>query len=229
MNIIEVEKGLAMYLAQYTGLTKDFSSYPKQISFIDYFIQLKEEIMEKFNVSFQIFNSKFIISADQLKFILHHVYSTFSLGSNISKQYGVEFLLYFSYERQIKKAIEKAGIKIPIDVKEISFGEILFGEPENLKQAIKFLENKIKINQHSQFKYLEPKEWEIFMRTYEISIDHVINILRGNNHTLKGKIKSLDDLKEYISSDSIRNAITDAYNIGLVKLFLENFKRNKKI
>lgn len=229
MKIFEVEKGLAIYLAQYTGLAKDFSSSLINISFIDHFIQLKEEIMEKFNISFQMFNSKFIISEDQLKFILHHVYSTFSLESNISKQYGVEFLLYLSQERQISKAIEKVGIKIPNGLNEVSFGEILFGEPDNLKQAIKFLESKININQHSQFKYLEPNEWETFMETYEISIDHITNILRGNNHSLKGKIKSLDDLKELISSDLIRKAITDAYNTGMVKLFLENFKRIEKI
>ena len=226
MKIIEVEKGLAMYLAQYSGLAKDYSLIFNQISIINQFIQLKEEIIEKFNISFQTFNSKFIISEDQFKFILHHVYSTFSLESNISKQYGVEFLLYLSNERQITKAIDKVGIKIPIDLNEISFGEILFGEPDDLKQAITFLENKIGISKHSQFKYLEPKEWQTFMETYQISIDHVINILRGNNHTIKGKTKSLDDLKEIISSDTIRKAITDAYNTGMVKLFLENFKRN---
>ena len=38
----------------------------------------------------------------------------------------------------------------------------------------------------------------------------------------------LDDLKEIISLDSIRKAITDAYNTGMVKLFLENFKRNEE-
>ena len=89
MKIIEVEKGLAMYLAQYSGLAKEYLLNFNQISIINQFIQLKEEIMEKFNISFQTFNSKFIISEDQFKFILHHVYSTFSLESNISKQYGI--------------------------------------------------------------------------------------------------------------------------------------------
>ena len=228
MKIIEVEKGLAMYLVQYTGMVKEYST-TDQNSLINYFIQLKEEIMEKFNVSFQIFNSKYVISKDQLKLVLHQVYSSFSQKSNISKQFGVEFLLYLSQERQITKAIEKVGIKISIDVNEISFGEILFGEPDNLKLSIKFLENKINISKHSQFKYLESNEWQNFMETYEISIDHITNILRGNNHSLKGKIKSLDHLKELISSDSIRKAITDAYNIGMVNLFLENFKRNEII
>ncbi|MHA1474341.1 MAG: KEOPS complex subunit Cgi121 [Promethearchaeota archaeon] len=229
MNLIEVEEGLAMYLAQYKGLAKDFSSNLKQISFIDQFIQLKEEIMNQFNISFQMFNSKFIISEDQLKFILHHVYSTFSLKSNISKQFGVEFLLYLSHERQITKAIEKVGVKNPNEKNEISYGEILFGEPEKLEQAIKFLDDKMDISKHSQFKYLEPNEWKFFMKTYQISIDQVSNILRGNNHTLKGNINSLDDLKELCSLDSIRKAITDAYNTGMVKLFLENFKKNKGI
>jgi len=227
MDIIKVEKGLAMYLAQYTGLAKDFSSTLKPISFIVQFIQLKEEIMEKFNVSFQMFNSNFVISKDQLKYILHHVHSTFSLESNISKQFGVEFLLYLSHERQITKAIEKVGVKNPNEKNEISYGEILFGDPEKLEQAIKFLDDKINICKHSQFKFLEPNEWEFFMKTYHISIDQVSNILRGNNHTLIGKINSLDDFKELISSDSVREAITDAYNTGMVKLFLENFKKNE--
>lgn len=226
MEIVEVEKGLAMYLAQYTGYVKDIPLQPKQISYLNQFIQLKREIMEKFNNSFQMFNSKFIISEDQLKFILHHVYSTFSLGSNISKQYGVEFLLYLSHERQITKAIEKVGVKISKGMDEISYGEILFGELDDLKQAIQYLENKTGISKHSQFIYLEPNEWETFMETYEISIDQITNILRGNNNPIKGKINSLEDLKKITTLDSIRKAITDAYNTGMIKLFLENFKRN---
>ena len=228
MDIIKVEKGLAMYLAHYTGFVDESQSKPKESSYMNQLIQLKREIMKKFNVSFQMFNSKFVISENQLKYILHHVYSTFSLKSNISKHNEVEFLLYLSHERQITKAIEKVGVKNPNEKNEISYAEILFGEPEKLKQAIKFLDDKIGICKHSQFKYLEPNDWEIFMETYQISIDQVSNILRGNNHTLKGKINSLDDLKERISLDSIREAITDAYNTGMVKLFLENFKRNER-
>ena len=229
MKIIEVEDRLAMYLAQYTGYVDEGASKPKESSYMYQLIQLKREIKKKFNVSFQMFNSKFAISENQIKFILHHVYSTFSLKSNISKHYDVEFLLYLSHERQITKAIEKVGVKNPNEKNEISYGEILFGEPEKLEQAIKFLDDKIDICKHSQFKYLEPNEWEFFMKTYQISIDQVSNILRGNNYTLKGKINSLDDLKDSTSSDLIREAITDAYNTGMVKLFLENFKKNKRI
>ena len=229
MNIIKVEKGLAMYLAQYTGIVNEIPLQNEQPSYMYQLIQLKRDIRKKFNISFQMFSSKFVISEDQLKFILHHVYSTFSLKSNISKHYDVEFLLYLSHERQITKAIEKVGVKNPNEKNEISYGEILFGEPEKLEQAIKFLDDKIDICKHSQFKYLEPNEWEFFMKTYQISIDQVSNILRGNNYTLKGKINSLDDLKDSTSSDLIREAITDAYNTGMVKLFLENFKKNKII
>ncbi len=229
MNIIKVEKGLAMYLAHYTGFVDESQSKPKESSYMNQLIQLKREIKKKFNISFQMFNSKFVISEDQLKFILHHVHSTFSLESNISKHYDVEFLLYLSQERQITKAIEKVGVKNPNRKNEISYGEILFGEPEKLKQAIKFLDNEIDLGKHSQFKYLEPNEWETFMETYEISIDQITNILRGNNTPIKGKINSLDDLKEFVSSQSIRETITDAFNTGMVKLFLENFKRNEKI
>ncbi|QEE14457.1 KEOPS complex subunit Cgi121 [Promethearchaeum syntrophicum] len=226
MNIIEVEKGVAMSLAQYIGTVKDNPKHLKPTSYLDQFILLKQEIMEKFNISFQMFNSQFVISKDQLKFILHHVHSTFSLGSNISKQYGVEFLLYLSHEKQITKAIDKVGVKSPKEKKEISYGEILFGEPDDLQQAINFLETQTTNGKHAQFKYLEPNEWEPFMKTFEISITQITNILQGNNEPVKGKINSLDDLKREISSDSILKAITDAYNTGMVKLFLENFKRN---
>ncbi len=227
--MIHVEKGLAMHLIQFEGMIKDFLPENKPISLIDYFIQIKEEIWEKFNISFQIVNPKYLISEDQLKLILHHVYSSFSLKTNISKQYGVEFLLYLSQERQITKAIEKVGIKSPNelnDMNEILICEILFGEPEKLKHAIKFLENKISISKHSQFKYLEINEWDKFMETYHISLDHVVNILRGYNTKIKDQFKSIDELKEAISPELIRKAITDAFNIGMVKLYLDNFKRN---
>jgi len=227
--MIQVEKGLAMHLVQFEGMVKDFLPKNKHISLIDYFIQLKEEIWDKFNIAFQIVNPKYLISEDQLKLILHHVYFSFSSKTNISKQYGVEFLLYLSHERQITKAIEKVGIKNPNDLKDmnkIEICEILFGEPEKLKQAIKFLENKISISKHSQFKYLEINEWETFMETYQISIDHVVYILRGYNTKIKNEIKSLDELKSMISSELIRKAIADAFNIGMVKLYLDNFKRN---
>ena len=229
MNIIKVEKGLAMYLAQNTGYIEDIPVFGKQISFLSEFLITQGEIKREFNVSFQMFNSKFIISEDQLKFILHHVHSAFSLGSNISKHFGVEFLVYLSNERQITKAIEKVGISISYLLKDFSAGEILFGEPDDLKQAINFLENKFSRFKRSQFKYLEPNEWETFMETYEISIDQITNILRGNNTPIKGKINSLDDLKDFVSLNSIRKAITDAYNTRMVKLFLENFKKNKGI
>ena len=227
--MIQVENGLAMHLVQFEGKIKDFLPKNKEISLIDYFIQLKEDIWEKFKISFQIVNPKYLISEDQLKLILHHVYSSFSSKTNISKQYGVEFLLYLSHERQITKAIEKVGIISPNelnDMNEIVICEILFGEPEKLKQAVKFLENKISISKHSQFKYLEINEWETFMETYQISIDHVVNILRGYNTKIKEQIKSIEELKEVISSELIRKAITDAFNIGMVKLYLDNFKRN---
>jgi tRNA threonylcarbamoyladenosine modification (KEOPS) complex Cgi121 subunit len=229
MKIIEVEDRLAMYLAQYTGIVNEIPLQTEQSSYMYKLIQLKREIMKKFNISFQMFNSNHVISEDQLKFILHHVHSTFSLKSNISKHYDIEFLLYLSHERQITKAIEKVGIKNPNKKNEISYGEILFGEPEKLKQTIKFLDNEIEFCKHSQFKYLEPNEWETFMKTYKISIDQITNILRGYNTPIKGKINSLDDLNEFVSPYSIRKAITDAYNTGMVKLFLENYKRNEKI
>jgi len=219
MNILKVEKGLAMYLAQYTGIVNEIPLQNEQPSYMYNLIQLKREIKKKFNISFQMFNSKYVISEDQLKFILHHVHSTFSLESNISKHYDVEFLLYLSHERQITKAIEKVGVKNPNRKNEISYGEILFGEPEKLKQAIKFLDNEIEFSKHYQFEYLEPNEWETFMETYEISIDQITNILRGNNTPIKGKINSLDDLKDFVSLNSIRKVITDAYNTGMVKRY----------
>ena len=225
MEIIDVEEGLGMIVMQYSGDIKEFSPSKKK-SLIENFIEIKEELISKFNISFQIFNSKYIISEDQIKLILHQVYSSFLQKTNISKQYSIEFLLYLSQERQITKAIEKVGIKIPNDKTNTSFGEILFGDPVNLRKALDFLENKINLSNHHQFKYLGPNKWIFFMETYNISIDQIINILKANNYKQNIEIRSLNDLQNNISPDLIRKALTDTFITGMVKLYIENFKRN---
>jgi KEOPS complex subunit Cgi121 len=80
-------------------------------------IEEPEEFFEKIckekslDVEIQLFDAQFIAGWQHLYFSVLNALTAFKSGRNISKNLAIETILYASAQRQIKKALEKLGIK----------------------------------------------------------------------------------------------------------------------
>jgi tRNA threonylcarbamoyladenosine modification (KEOPS) complex Cgi121 subunit len=73
---------------------------------------LSIQSVEEENVHIQIFNSENIISLKHLYYAVYFAEQAFTLSSNISNRKSIEYLIYASFQRQIKNAIEAVGFLI---------------------------------------------------------------------------------------------------------------------
>ena len=71
---------------------------------------------EKEGVHIQIFNPENIISSKHIYYAVYFAEQAFSLSSNISNNKSIEFLIYASFQRQIKNAIDSVGFSNNKDV-----------------------------------------------------------------------------------------------------------------
>jgi tRNA threonylcarbamoyladenosine modification (KEOPS) complex Cgi121 subunit len=70
------------------------------------------QMIEKEGVHIQIFNPDMIFSPKHLYYAVYFAEQAYALSSNISNNKAVEFLIYASFQRQIKNAIESVGFTI---------------------------------------------------------------------------------------------------------------------
>ncbi len=68
--------------------------------------------MEEDCFQIQIFNPDNIIASKHLYYAVYFAEQAFALSSNISKNKSIEFLIYASFQRQIKTAINTVGVLI---------------------------------------------------------------------------------------------------------------------
>jgi len=65
--------------------------------------------LESEGLHIQIFNSDKILSPKHLYYAVYFAEQAFALSSNISKKKSIEYLIYASFQRQIKNAIDSVG------------------------------------------------------------------------------------------------------------------------
>ncbi|MHA1990058.1 MAG: KEOPS complex subunit Cgi121 [Candidatus Hodarchaeales archaeon] len=96
----------------------------KEISRDDLLLYIKE--LEDFEglFSLQLFNHQLIISKNQIESAIWHAIQGYNSKNMISKELGLEILIYLSGQRQIAKAISKFGIPKT----NLSAGLIIVGE-----------------------------------------------------------------------------------------------------
>ncbi|MGC8939316.1 MAG: KEOPS complex subunit Cgi121 [Candidatus Bathyarchaeia archaeon] len=100
---------------------KEFGKYVIIAGLKDAKIGKAEEFLEKIrkekssNVEIQFFDARCIAGWQHLYFAVLNALTAFKNGRNISKNLAVEVILYASAQRQIRKALEKLGIKLETD------------------------------------------------------------------------------------------------------------------
>ncbi|MHA1719932.1 MAG: KEOPS complex subunit Cgi121 [Promethearchaeota archaeon] len=239
IEIIPVEGNIGFWIADFNGSASIFSNESKNGNFLDGFRKIKDTFWNSHKISLQIFKQSVIFSEEQLKFIIHHIIATFSQKSNISKNPANEFLLYLAQRRQITHSIEQAGIIPPSKSSSIiSFGIILFGEISELKKVVNHLLDNLPNFSSSikPFSYLSKEKLGGIIKEYNISPDLLQSSLQNHNLQFVDSSGNREHLTENnyldliqsrkISESQFRSILAEIFNLGLVKLFIENFRSN---
>lgn len=118
---------------------KEFGKYMVIAGLKDAKIEKPKEFLEKIckekslDVEIQFFDAQFIAGWQHLYFAVLNALTAFKNGRNVSKNLAIETILYASAQRQIKKALEKLGIK----PKTSQIALIIIGErAETLKSIL---------------------------------------------------------------------------------------------
>ncbi|MEM2917547.1 MAG: KEOPS complex subunit Cgi121 [Candidatus Bathyarchaeia archaeon] len=82
-----------------------------EIKNVDGFFSIIREKLKNEDVIAQFFNAQFVAGWQHLYFATLNALTSFKNRENISNSLAVEILLYASAQRQIKRAVEKLGIK----------------------------------------------------------------------------------------------------------------------
>ena len=192
---------------------------------MDFFIDLKDQIWAEFGVAFQIFNPDALFSQNHLKFTLYHVFHTFQTKTNIAQQPAMEFLLYLSQHRQIQKAIDAVGVRFPNNGnKPVNIGLTLFGPSEILPKTYQYLQKQLGTSPLEKFSYPLPSNYLQFMQRFEISLPQLATALQGDGQLVPEDLTSYTQLQQTLPHSTIQHAIEDLINLGMVKLYTQNFK-----
>lgn len=76
----------------------------------------------------QLLDARMVFGEDHLRSAADHALRAFRLGRNVATTLGIEFLLYASGERQIRRAIEKMGTKSGHPFVLVIFGDLPMGD-----------------------------------------------------------------------------------------------------
>ncbi|MHA1745501.1 MAG: KEOPS complex subunit Cgi121 [Promethearchaeota archaeon] len=192
---------------------------------INFFIELKDQLWAEFGVAFQIFNPDALFSQNHLKFIIHHVFHTFQTKTNIAQQPAMEFLLYLSQHRQIQKAIEDVGVQFPDkNDKPANLGLTLFGPSESLSKAFQHLKTQLGTSPLDMFPFPKSANYLQFMQKFEISVPQLVTTLQGDGQPVPEDLTSYTQLHQALPHSTLQHAIEDLINLGMVKLYTQNFK-----
>jgi len=156
------------------------------------------------NVIIQFFNRKLILNIEHIFYACYYSLNAFNLKTNISSKIGIEFLLYLSANRQIKKAIKDFGItdfnlnEGLFDYCIISFDNNLESINQELIADINAKETEIDLEDYSieklksiiQYFGLKHNQIISVLKSYGLIIDEIIL----NKINIKKLIQSLEDL-----------------------------------
>ena len=123
-----------MKLSGYVGIggIKLGSHWDNQNALIETIQSIEED-----DIHIQIFNPNAIISPKHLYYAVYFAEQAFTLSSNISKNKSIEFLIYASFQRQIKTAIDSVGFIIA-DKKHLDTAYIVITAANKKKISTKF-------------------------------------------------------------------------------------------
>jgi tRNA threonylcarbamoyladenosine modification (KEOPS) complex Cgi121 subunit len=83
----------------------------EEIENVGEFLKCVERLEEEEGTSILVLNEDAVFGEDQIKAATMHAERNFSSGRNVARDFKTEVMRYIACERQIRDAIEKAGIK----------------------------------------------------------------------------------------------------------------------
>ena len=177
--------------------------------------------VEEDDIHIQIFNPDRIISPKHLYYAVYFAEQAFALSSNISKNKSIEFLIYASFQRQIKIAINTVGFLIDgkkhLDTAYIA----IFGKTKE-SVSMKYKEILIALNAtpiQDISPVLSSQRISYFQNQYEISDFELENVLLCMGLPAESKICDQD---EDIKLQALMNIISEK----MAQLLMESFKSN---
>jgi len=96
---------------------------------VDSFLSQITKLSKNYEVIIQAFNAELIYGKNHLISAVHHAQRAFEQANNSTNTLAMEILLYAAGERQIKKAIEKLGVKKG----KISIAFVVMKKIQNIK------------------------------------------------------------------------------------------------
>jgi tRNA threonylcarbamoyladenosine modification (KEOPS) complex Cgi121 subunit len=177
--------------------------------------------VEEDNVNIQIFNPDRIISPKHLYYAVYFAEQAFALSSNISKNKSIEFLIYASFQRQIKTAINTVGFLID-GKKHLDTAYIVIRGKSKTVVSSKYNEILAVLNAtpiQEVTPVLSSQRITYFQNQYEISDFELENVLLCMGLPAESKISDQDE-------DTKLQAFMNIISEKMAQLLMESFKSN---
>ena len=222
-TFFNVSKNCSYWVSEFKGQTEKYSDPSKKIIGLDYYLVLKDLVLQKFQCHYQIFQKDWILSNQHIFLILSNITQAFKSKSNISHNENIEFLLYLSIQKQINQAIKLVGVNFTkIQANPLDFAQIIFGQGENVKESVEFLLN-LKIQTIHAFNFKNSHSFIHLIEKYDINEILIKNQLIFNHPTHFSDLDQIDIAS--LPEKEWKPLILNAINQKMVKLSLENIKR----
>jgi tRNA threonylcarbamoyladenosine modification (KEOPS) complex Cgi121 subunit len=182
-----------------------------------------ENLWTKHQLGAQIFKLNDVISIDHIKLVLYRVLSVFQQKINISNHPSMEFLLFLSGQRQIKRALEIAGIKPQGESIEIGF--TVFGDQSKLRNSLPEIVEFLSKYTVEPVLPRTKQELAVILQKHCI-LKNALRVLQSYNYNIE-KISTFQDLLETIPQAVVEQIIIDILNEQMVKVQMSNLKGEK--
>ena len=138
---------------------------------LDDIFNLIEIIQKRYDgVMLQFFNRKLILNYNHIFYACYHTLKTFRHKKNISNKMGIEFLLYLSADRQIKRTLENYGITIH-NIKQGTIDFCVISNSNNLEKVrMDLLKERILTSQLFLSRLIE-NQIKAVLKSYRILTD----------------------------------------------------------
>lgn len=182
-----------------------------------------ESLWKNQQLSAQIFKLNEVVSVDHIKIIISRVLNVFQREINISNHPNIEFLLYLSGQRQIKRALEIAGIIPQNDPLEMGF--TVFGNQANLQPELPKIREFLSKYNIEPIPSRSKVELSQLLQKHS-SLENFIRILHNYNYnTLENS--SFQDLIDQFPESILEQIFIDIVNEQMVRVQMSNLKGEK--
>jgi tRNA threonylcarbamoyladenosine modification (KEOPS) complex Cgi121 subunit len=199
---------------------------PKSTQLIQSFINLSIQLQQKYNIQLQLSLPDAVLSIDHIKLILYHTLQAFKLKGNISNQANLEFLLYLSGQRQIKRALDQVGLKKEESISQKKeFFIVIFGPQKALPLAVSEVKSQLNLFDIQSVQSKQGKNLRDYFEKEKITISQIQRMLKLQYLPIP-KTSNLQELLAQTTEKNLLQMAIDLTNERMNQLFLLNLKES---